>query len=95
MWFAELIWKARAGLDKILPADPTLRIGVAFVSGWTFWSVVLYTSPTLDNRTGRHVNYAHGHVLDAVLTALALMVVFSIIIVVMFAIRSDDSPADG
>jgi hypothetical protein len=91
VWFAELIWKARAGLDKILPADPTLRIGVAFVSGWTFWSVVLYTSRTLDNRTGHYVNHAHGHVLDAVLTALALTVCCSILLVIMFAARSDDS----
>ena len=55
--------------------------------------MVLYTSRTLDNRTGHYVNHAHGHVLDSVLTALALTVCCSIIVVIMVGSRSGDPHA--
>jgi len=94
VWFAQPLSKALAALSRFLPANPTLRIGVAIASGWTLLGVVLYTSSTLGSatsRTGRQVNHTHGHVLHAALTALALTVFGSIICAILFAIRSDDS----
>lgn len=77
--FAELIWKAGAALDRIVPANPCCGGAVA------------YTSPTTDSRTSRtglQVNHAHGHVLAATLVSLAFTVFCFFISLMLLTIRS-------
>ena len=96
MWFAELIWKARAGLDRILPAKPGLRISLIIFSLWLASFVTFYTSRTLGSRTSRagdtlRINHAHGHVLAAALQSLIVTGLLSTLGLIVYAVRSDDS----
>jgi hypothetical protein len=91
VWFTELMWKAYAALDRIVPANPVLRWGGAFFSIWTVVGVVAYTSPTTSSRTSRtglQVNHAHGHFLAATLVSLAVTVFCFFISLMLLAIRS-------
>jgi hypothetical protein len=96
VWFTELIWKARAGLDRILPSNPVLRVSIAVFSLWAVVGVVSYTSPTLGSRTSRsgntfRVNHAHGHALAAALQSLIVTGLLCFIALIIYAAMSDDS----
>jgi hypothetical protein len=96
VWFAELIWKARDGLDRILPANTGPRISVGVFSAWLVGCVIAYTSPTLGSRTSRsgntlRINHAHGHVLAAALQSLVVTGLLSFIGLIIYAVVSDDS----
>ena len=97
MWFAELIWKSRAGLDRILPAKTGLRIGIGVLFLWLIWFVTFYTSPTLGSRTSRagntfRINHAHGHVLAAALQSLIVTGLLSFMGLIIYAVRSSSDP---
>ena len=96
VWFAELIWKARVALDRIVPANPVLRVSVAFFSLWAVGCVIAYTSPTIGSRTSRagntlRINQAHSHVLAAALQSLIVTGLLSLIALIIYAVMSDDS----
>jgi hypothetical protein len=96
VWFAELIWKARVALDRIVPANPVPRVSVAFFSLWAVGCVIAYTSPTIGSRTSRagntlRINQAHGHVLAAALQSLIVTGLLSLIALMIYAVMSDDS----
>jgi hypothetical protein len=94
VWFAQLVSKVFLTLDRLLPSDPALRLVAAFVFMWTWWSGFFYLVPTLGSRTsrsGHQVNHAHGHLIAALLVGLGFTVLCSIVLLVVFTIRSDDS----
>jgi hypothetical protein len=94
VWFAEIVSKAFLTLDRLLPSDPARRLIVGVVCTWTWWTSFFYLVPTLGSRwssTGYQVNRAHGHLIAAVLVGLGFTVLCSICLLVVFAIRSNDS----
>jgi hypothetical protein len=93
VWFAELIWKARAGLDRILPASTGLRVGIGVVSVWLFGFVIVYISPTFGSRTSRYgntleINHAHGHLFAAAVQSLAVTGLISFFVLIIYAVTS-------
>jgi hypothetical protein len=93
VWFAELMWKARAGLDRILPADTGLRVGIGVFSLWLVGCVMVYTSPTLGSRTSRagdtfEVNHAYGHLFAAAFQSLVVTGLLSFFLLIIYAASS-------
>jgi hypothetical protein len=93
VWFAELVWKARAGLDRILPANTGIRIGIGAFFLWVIGCVTAYTSPTFGSRTSRagntlEINHARGHLLAAAFQSLVVTGMILFFAGIIYAVTS-------
>src|SRR5207249_3877814 len=93
VWSAELIWKARSALNRIVPANPLLWVSVAFFSSWSVGCVIAYMSPTIGSRTSTagntlRINHAHGHVLAAAVQSLIVTGLLSFMALIIYAVMS-------
>jgi hypothetical protein len=93
VWFAELIWKIRAALDRTLPANTWLRISIGVFYAWIVVAATAYTSPMIGSQTSRsgntlRINHAHGHLLAAALQSFIVTGLLLVLGVIIYAVVS-------
>jgi hypothetical protein len=78
-------------LLRVTPKDPRRAIAFAFISGWAFWSALLYLTPRVGSQTspsGTTPNHAHLHAGAAIATGLGFTLLCAACCALMMYLKS-------